>query len=170
MLVWLAQFNITGSDMNDETEQCDQDKAKVRILIVDDHSIVRRGLAGLINQEPELIVSGEAENAVKALDIIKAGCIDLAIIDISMEGMNGIQLTEQIKKHYPDVPVVILSMHDELNYAKRAFRAGARGYIAKHEVAEKIIPAIHHVLNGKVHVSERMAKKIIAANAFELLI
>jgi DNA-binding NarL/FixJ family response regulator len=156
--------------MNDKTEQCDQVKTKTRILIVDDHSIVRRGLAGLINQEPELIVSDEAENATRALEIIESGHIDLAIIDISMEGMNGIQLTEQIKTHRPDIPVVILSMHDELSYAKRAFSAGARGYIVKHEAAEKIIPAIHHVLGGKVHVSERMAKKIIDANAFEYLI
>ena len=156
--------------MDKKMEQHTNNSGKTRILIVDDHSIVRQGLAQLINQEPELIVSGEAENAAQALDIIKTEHIDLAIIDISMEGMNGIQLTEQIKAHYPGIPVVILSMHDELNYAKRAFRAGARGYIAKHEAAEKIIPAIRNVLNGKVHVSERMAKKIIDANAFELLI
>ncbi len=156
--------------MDKKMEQHNNNNGKTRILIVDDHSIVRQGLTQLINQEPELIVSGEAENAAQALDIIKTEHIDLAIIDISMDGMNGIQLTEQIKAHYSDIPIVILSMHDELNYAKRAFRAGARGYIAKHEAAEKIIPAIRNVLNGKVHVSERMAKKIIDANACEFLI
>ena len=139
-------------------------------MIVDDHSIVRQGLTRLINQDRGLIVSGEAENASQALDIIKREHIDLALIDISMKGMNGIQLTEQIKAHYPDIPVVILSMHDELIYVKRAFRAGARGYITKYETVEKIILAIRHVLNGKVHVSKRLAKIIKDVNAFELLI
>jgi len=97
---------------------------KTKILIVDDHSIVRKGLIQLINEEPDLVVCAEAENATQALEAIEKKQVDLAIVDISLDGTNGIQLTEKIKSQRPHLPVLILTMHDETLYAKRAFQAG----------------------------------------------
>ena len=98
-----------------------------RILIVDDHPVVRRGLTQLINHEPELVVSAEAENAAQALEVLKKESVDIAVVDVSLNGTNGIQLTEKIKSKYPGLPVLILTIHDEDIYAKRALEAGAKG-------------------------------------------
>lgn len=137
-----------------EKLQHDNNNSKISILIVDDHSIVRRGLIQLINQEPDLRVCGEAENAAQALEIIEKQQVDLAIVDISLNGTNGIQLTEKIKSMRPNLPVLILTMHDEVVYAKRALRAGVEGYVTKSEAAEKIVTAIRQVLCGKEYISK----------------
>ena len=147
--------------MNEKREQLNNRQNKARILIVDDHAIVREGLALLINQEPDLVVCAKAENADQALDAIGTLPVDLAIVDISLEGRNGLQLTEQIKSQYPHLPVLILTMHDEALYAKRAFQAGARGYITKHEAAETIIAAVRLMLDGKDYISETMTQKFL---------
>jgi DNA-binding NarL/FixJ family response regulator len=143
-----------------KTEE-NQDKRKSRILIVDDHTVVRQGLILLINQEPDLVVCAEAENAGQALEAIEKQQIDLAIIDISLDGPNGIQLTERIKSQYSHLPVLVLTMHDEELYVKRAFQAGAKGYITKHEAAETIITAIRLMLSGKDYISETMRQKFL---------
>jgi DNA-binding NarL/FixJ family response regulator len=143
-----------------KTEE-NQDKHKSRILIVDDHTVVRQGLILLINQEPDLVVCAEAENAGQALEAIEKQQIDLAIIDISLDGPNGIQLTERIKSQYSHLPVLVLTMHDEELYVKRAFQAGAKGYITKHEAAETIITAIRLMLSGKDYISETMRQKFL---------
>jgi len=137
------------------------DKRKSRILIVDDHAVVRQGLTLLINQEPDLVVCAEAENAAQALETIEKQQVDLAIIDISLEGPNGIQLTERIKSKHPNLPVLVLTMHDEEIYVKRAFQAGAKGYVTKHEAAETLITAIHLMLSGKDYISETMKQKLL---------
>ena len=137
-----------------EKLQHDNNNSKISILIVDDHSIVRRGLMQLVNQEPDLRVCGEAENAAQALEIIEKQQVDLAIVDISLNGTNGIQLTEKIKSMRPNLPVLILTMHDEVVYAKRALRAGVEGYVTKSEAAEKIVTAIRQVLCGKEYISK----------------
>jgi DNA-binding NarL/FixJ family response regulator len=147
--------------MNMQREQCNSTESKARILVVDDHAIVREGLALLIDQEPDLSVSAKAENADEALDAINTQQIDLAIVDISLEGRNGLQLTKQIKSEYPDLPVLILTMHDEALHAKHAFVAGARGYVTKHEAAETIVAAIRAVLAGKDYLSETMTQKLL---------
>ncbi len=147
--------------MNKKKEQHKKSENKTRILVVDDHAVVRQGLTLLINQEPDLIVSAEAENAEQALEAIEKQQVDLAIVDISLEGMNGIQLTEKIKSKHLHLPVLILTMHDEALYAKRAFRAGAEGYITKHEAAETIITAIRLMLTGKDYISESMTQKFL---------
>ena len=134
--------------------------SKSRILVVDDHAIVRQGLTKLVNQESDLAVTAEAENARQALDAIEQQQIDLAIVDISLEGTSGLELAESISTGYPGLPVLILSMHDELSYCRRAFQAGARGFAIKSEVAEEIIKAIHKVLDGKSYISEKMAAKM----------
>lgn len=145
--------------MADKNEQQREDEHRTRILIVDDHPIVRRGLVQLINQESDLVVCAEAEDANQALQAIEKQQVDLAIVDISLDGTDGIQLTEKIKLKYPRLPVLILTMHDELHHAQRALRAGARGYITKHEAAETIITAIRLILSGRDYVSKRMAQK-----------
>jgi DNA-binding NarL/FixJ family response regulator len=147
--------------MDKKKERRDKREGKSSILVVDDHSIVREGLALLINQEHDLEVCAKAENADEALDVIKTQQIDLAIVDISLEGKSGLQLTERIKSQYPRLPVLILTMHDEALYAKRAFQAGARGYITKHEAAETIVAAIRLMLAGKDYISETMAQKLL---------
>jgi len=145
--------------MNEKKAQNDNSKSKARILVVDDHAIVRAGLTLLINQEPDFVVCAEAKNADQALEAIEKHQVDLAIVDISLEGTNGIQLTKKIKSQRPHLPVLILTMHDEVLYAKRAFRAGAQGYVTKHRATETIITAIRQVLSGEIHVSEKFATK-----------
>ena len=145
--------------MKKRKEQHGTDKR--RILIVDDHTVVRQGLMLLINQEPDLVVSAEAENATEALKIIEEQKVDLAIVDISLNGTNGIQLTERIKSQYPTLPVLVLTMHDEALYVKRAFQAGAKGYVTKHEAADTIITAIHLMLSGKDYISETITQKFL---------
>jgi len=145
--------------MNEKKAQDDNSKSKARILVVDDHAIVRAGLTLLINQEPDFVVCAEAKNADQALEAIEKHQVDLAIVDISLEGTNGIQLTKKIKSQRPHLPVLILTMHDEVLYAKRAFRAGAQGYVTKHRATETIITAIRQVLSGEIHVSEKFATK-----------
>ena len=145
--------------MNEQKKQARN--GETRILVVDDHAVIREGLALLINQEADLVVSAEAENAEHALDILKKQHFDLAIVDISLEGTSGIQLTEKIKLQNPHLPVLILTMHDEALYAKNAFGAGARGYVTKREAAETIIAAIRLLLLGKNYMSEKMAQDFL---------
>lgn len=133
---------------------------KARILIVDDHSIVRKGLIQLINHESDMVVCGEAENAAKAVVILQREHVDMAIVDISLDGTDGLKLTEKIKLRYPSLGVLILSMHDELFYVKRAFHVGASGYLAKHNAAEKIITAIRQILRGEIYICDRITRKI----------
>jgi DNA-binding NarL/FixJ family response regulator len=137
------------------------DKDKRKIVIVDDHPIVRRGLADLINHEDDLLVCGQASDAYEAMDMIEAMKPDLAIVDISLEGKSGMEAIRDIKIKHPDLPVLVLSMHDEALYAERALRAGAKGYIMKQEATEKVITAIRKVLGGQVYVSDGMAAKIV---------
>jgi DNA-binding NarL/FixJ family response regulator len=145
--------------MNFDKELSDSDKSKTRILIVDDHSIVRRGLIQLINQESDLAVCAEAENAEEALEAVTRQQVDLAVVDISLTGTNGIKLTTKIKEQCPHLPVLILTMHDEARYAESAFQAGATGYVTKQEAAETIITAIRLVLRGQHYLSKTRAEK-----------
>jgi DNA-binding NarL/FixJ family response regulator len=146
--------------MNFEKEAYDSREGKTRILIVDDHSIVRRGLMQLINQESDLVVCAEAENAEQALEAVKEQQVDLAIVDISLIGTDGIQLTTKIKEQSPKLPVLILTMHDEARYAESAFQAGARGYVTKQEAAETIITAIRLVLSGQRYLGKTTVEKL----------
>jgi len=131
------------------------------VIIVDDHPIVRQGLAQLIDQEPDLHVCGQAEDAHEAMRIIKAESPDLAIVDLSLKETSGMELIKDAKIQYPHLPVLTLSMHDEAVYAERALRAGAKGYIMKQEATEKVITAIRQVLAGKVYISDGMAARMV---------
>jgi DNA-binding NarL/FixJ family response regulator len=140
--------------MKMKNEKHEKSENIIRILVVDDHPVVRQGLIQLINHELDLVVFAEAENAAQALEALATEIVNLAIVDISLNGTNGIQLTEKIKSKHPDLPVLILTIHDEAVYAKRALEAGAKGYVNKREAAETIITAIRLVLSGKQYISE----------------
>jgi DNA-binding NarL/FixJ family response regulator len=135
---------------------------KARIFLVDDHPIVRQGLSQLINRESDLVVSGEAEDARAALAAIASSRPDLMIVDISLAGPDGLDLLKDIRSSDPTLPVLILSMLDETLYADRALRAGANGYIMKHEATERLLDAVRRILNGELYVSDRMARRMLA--------
>ncbi|MFB3074813.1 MAG: response regulator [Candidatus Methylomirabilales bacterium] len=134
---------------------------KQRILIVDDHPIVREGLTTIINEQTDLVVCGEAEDAQTALEAVGTLRPDLMIVDISLKGINGIELVKLIQRRYEKMPILVLSMHDESLYVERVLRAGARGYIMKQEGTEKVVTAIHKILGGDIYVSEAMRKKLL---------
>lgn len=132
-----------------------------RILIVDDHPIVRQGLKELIDHEDDLIVCDQAEDAYEAMEILRHSMPDMAIIDISLKTTSGMELIKDIRAQYPNLPVLTLSMHDESLYAERALRAGSNGYIMKQEATEKMISAIRQVIAGQLYVSEKMSAKMV---------
>lgn len=134
---------------------------KKKILIVDDHPILRKGLSLFINQEPDLIVAGEAEDAHHALEMIDALKPDMVIIDISLPGIDGIELIKTLKMRYHNISALVVSMHDESLFAERAIRAGARGYIMKQEAVEDVLVAIRRVLNGEIFVSNKIATRML---------
>ena len=132
-----------------------------QVFIVDDHPIVRQGLALLINREPDLAVCGDAEEASSALRRIEDMKPDLVVVDISLNGPDGLDLLKNIRSHHPNLPVLILSMLDESLYAERSLRAGASGYIMKQEATERVLVAIRRILGGEIYVSDRMANRML---------
>jgi DNA-binding NarL/FixJ family response regulator len=134
---------------------------KRKILLVDDHPIVRQGLSQLINQEADLTVCGEAENASSAMEAITASRPDLVIVDISLDGPDGLDLLKTVRIRDATLPVLILSMHDEFLYAERALRAGARGYIMKQAATDGLLVAIRKILSGDIYLSERMSARLL---------
>jgi DNA-binding NarL/FixJ family response regulator len=138
-----------------------QEVTKKRVLVVDDHPIVRQGLALMINREPDLVVCGEAEEAMGAMHVLASSHPDVLIVDISLNGPDGIDLLKSIRISRPTLPVLILSMHDEMVYAERALRAGANGYIMKQEATEKVLVAVRRILSGDIYLSDRMANKLL---------
>jgi DNA-binding NarL/FixJ family response regulator len=132
-----------------------------RIFIVDDHPVVRQGLALLINREADLAVCGDAEEANSALQRIESLKPHLVVVDISLSGPDGLDLLKSVRMRDPSLPVLILSMLDELLYAERALRAGASGYIMKQEATEQVLVAIRRILDGEIYVSDRMANKML---------
>jgi len=135
---------------------------KNRILIVDDHPLFREGLQQMIDRNPDLIVCGEAADAVQALRAIVDRKPDLVLVDISLGGSSGIDLIKNIKSKYDDLPILVVSMHDESLYAERALRAGAMGYVMKHEPAKTVKAAISKVLGGDIYLSERMSGSMLS--------
>jgi DNA-binding NarL/FixJ family response regulator len=134
---------------------------KKTVFVVDDHPIVRQGLALLINQETDLAVCGEAEEMHAALSAIQSARPDILIVDISLSGPDGLELLKNIRIMSPRLPVLILSMHDESIYAERALRAGANGYIMKQEATEKVLVALRRILSGEMYVSDRVANSML---------
>ena len=135
--------------------------ARKTVLVVDDHPLMRQGLALLINQQQDMQVCGEAEEAQAAMQAIAQQRPDIMILDISLNGPDGLELLKSIRAVAPDLPVLILSMHDEAIYAERALRARANGYIMKQEATEKVLVAVRRILNGEIYLSDRMSNKML---------
>lgn len=136
-------------------------KVAHKVLIVDDHPILREGLAQLIDQQSDLTICGQFEDAAHAFEAVGALKPDLALVDISLKGSSGVELLKNIKANHPKMLVLILSMHDESLYAERVLRAGASGYIMKQEATEKVLEAIRKVLAGEIYLSEKMSTKLM---------
>lgn len=136
-------------------------KTKRRVVIVDDHPMMREGLAQLINHETDLSVVGQADTAAAALQVVASLRPELALVDISLPDKNGLELIKDLQTLHPQLPILVVSMHDEALYAERVLRAGGRGYIMKQEGGKKLMEAIRQVLQGKIYVSEKMSAKIL---------
>src|ERR1700689_2777201 len=134
---------------------------KKTVFVVDDHPLLRQGLALMINREQDLTVCGEAEEAHTAMREIAAKQPDIVIADISLNGPDGLDLLKSLRMLYPNLPVLILSMHDESIYAERSLRARANGYIMKAEATEKVLVAVRRILGGDIYLSDRMANKLL---------
>jgi DNA-binding NarL/FixJ family response regulator len=132
-----------------------------RVLIVDDHPIVRQGLTQLIAQEKELEVCGEADDAATALEAVRDLAPDVAVLDLMLKGSNGVELIREMKSRNPSVRILVISMHDEAIYAERALKAGAHGYIMKQKAANEVLSALRKVLAGEVYVSDEVIGKIL---------
>jgi DNA-binding NarL/FixJ family response regulator len=137
-----------------------QAEVNTRILIVDDHPLVRESVKCLVQQEPDWVVCGEAGDREQVLINVAALRPHLVILDLSLKNSHGTELIRTLRDQYPKLFILVLSMHDELIYAERAIRAGAHGYIAKHEALSKIRAAIHCVLSGEIYWSERAAVRV----------
>ena len=138
-------------------------KKPIRVLIADDHAIVRQGLRQILSDTPDLTEAGEAENGVQAVQMVRAGDWDVVLMDVSMPDRNGIDALKLIKKEFPRLPVLILSMYPEEQYAIRALKAGAAGYLTKQSAPELLVTAIRQVASGKKYVSPSLAEEL--ANA-----
>jgi DNA-binding NarL/FixJ family response regulator len=137
-----------------------------RIVIVDDHPLFRKGLEQLIHSDQNFAICGEAGNAAEAMDVVRRLHPDLAIVDLSLPGANGIELIKNIRAEFPKLTILVLSMHDESLYAVRALRAGAQGYVMKHEAMANVIQAIQEVLSGRPYLSPAMAAQVITKFAY----
>ena len=138
------------------------DGRRRRILIVDDHPIVRLGMRHLIDAEPDLTICCEAESAEQALEAARSDRPDLIIVDLSLGAVHGLELVRHLHRELPQVPVLVLSMHDEALFAERVLRAGARGYIMKAQAIGGLLTAVRQVLSGRIYLSERMSQLILA--------
>jgi DNA-binding NarL/FixJ family response regulator len=134
--------------------------AKSRVFIVEDHLIFREQLSQLINQQTDMVVSGEADNIADSIAPLERGGADIVLLDITLKGPGGFDLLKELKTRRIKIPVLILTMHDELLYAERAVRAGARGYITKNENSARVLAAIRQVANGQVYLTKRTASRI----------
>lgn len=131
-------------------------KDKIQIVVVDDHPVVLEGMVRLIEQEKDLCVCAQCEDAPEALEAITRTDPDLAVIDLSLKSHDGLELIKDLQVRFPELPVLVVSMHQELIYAERALKAGAKGYLMKSEATEEIIKAIRRIMSGKTYLSDKM--------------
>ncbi len=148
--------------MASSAQSPDTGPVATRILLVDDHPIVRERLTEIINREGDLAVCAEAEDRAGALQAIEAAKPDLAIIDLALKDSNGLELIKDIRCRWPRLRILVVSMHDELLYAERVLRAGAQGYITKQEATHSILQAVRAVLSGKTYLNEQTATAVLA--------
>jgi hypothetical protein len=134
----------------------------IRIVIVDDHPLVRERLVELINREPDLAVCGEAEDRHEAIEIIASTRPHLAVIDLSLKNSLGIELIKDLQASQPEVLILVVSMQDELIYAERCIRAGARGYITKQQASRNVMHAIRQILDGNIYLSQAVSNQLLS--------
>ena len=134
---------------------------KVRILIVDDHPLVREGLIGLISAQPDFEICGEASGVAEARELVELNAPDVAIIDLTLQDGNGIELIKELKEKWAALKLLVLSMHEESLFAERALRAGAAGYVHKHEASRTIVHAVRTVLEGRLYLSQRLTQRML---------
>jgi DNA-binding NarL/FixJ family response regulator len=134
---------------------------KRRVLIIDDHAVLREGLTLVINLQPDLLVCGEAGNVTEGLQAVATAQPDIALIDLSLMGGSGLELVKDLKAQHPGLPTLVLSLHDEALYAERALRAGARGYIMKRAPIPSLLGAMRKVLDGEIYLSETMGSTVV---------
>jgi DNA-binding NarL/FixJ family response regulator len=134
---------------------------KTKVVIVEDHPMFREQLAHLISKEPDMIVCGEADNVRDGFALIKEKNPAIAIVDITLKGSSGLELLKDLRAHGIELPTLVLSMHDESLYAERALRAGAKGYITKHEASANVMVAIRQVLSGEIYLKPRFMSSIL---------
>jgi DNA-binding NarL/FixJ family response regulator len=151
-----------AASTNEETLGGAHPAAKSRVFLVDDHAMFREGMRQLIDREPDLTVCGDVADADEAMREIRQKKPDLVIADISLSGTTGIDLIKNIKAEFPDLPVLVVSMHEESLYAERALRAGAMGYVMKQEPAKAVKVAIRKVLGGDIYLSDKMSATMLA--------
>jgi DNA-binding NarL/FixJ family response regulator len=132
-----------------------------KIIIVDDHPLMRKGLALTLDMEADLEVCGQAESAEEAMTMVEQEQPDIAVVDISLPGMSGLELIKHMQVLAPNVRVLVVSRHDEALYAERAIRAGARGYVMKLEAGDVIVKAVRRVLGGGLYVSEEINERLL---------
>ncbi|HMO27151.1 MAG TPA: response regulator transcription factor [Tepidisphaeraceae bacterium] len=145
-----------------ETETPAETPEQIRILLVDDHPVVRQGLRQLIEAEPDLVVLAEAATAREAVELAEQNPPDVALIDLALTDRSGLELIKDLRNRISGLPMLVLSMHDESLYAERALRAGARGYVMKHEATETLLAAIRKVKGGEIAVSPKMAARMLS--------
>jgi DNA-binding NarL/FixJ family response regulator len=133
----------------------------MQVLVVDDHPIVRQGVSQLIEDQPDLTVCGEAASASAALEILRTSTPDAAVVDLSLSDSGGVGLVRDLRNWQPSLVVLVLSMHDEVLHAERCLRAGASGYIMKHQATENIIDAIRQIIRGEIYLSEPMKDRLL---------
>lgn len=146
--------------MSKQRKMASPEFARKRVLIVDDHAVLRSGLVAQINQDARLVVCGEAENAREALEAVEKLNPDLVLADITLPGRNGLELIRDLRAVRPGLPVLVLSMHDASVFAERVLRAGGRGYISKQQSGQRLIHAIHHVLSGQIYLSDEVSTRL----------
>jgi DNA-binding NarL/FixJ family response regulator len=139
----------------------DNKRGKIRVMVVDDHELMRAGLIQLIEQESDMQVTAQAADVHGALELLEKQDVDVAVVDISLRDSSGIELIKDIRIRRPKLPALVLSMHSESFYAERVLRAGARGYVTKDEASTKVIIGLRAVLAGEVYVSEKVATKML---------
>src|SRR5881296_4025624 len=152
----------SASAVKESSKPASKSERAKRIVIVDDHPLFRKGLEQLINSSDDAFnICGEAGDAAEGMNVIRRLKPDLAIVDLSLPGANGIELIKNIRAEFPRLSILVLSMHDESLYALRALRAGAHGYVMKHEAMANVLQAIHEVFNGRPYLSPAMAAQVI---------
>lgn len=157
------EVNRDSINIMAKTKTPKAETTRKKILVVDDHAVLREGLVAQINREPDLVVCGEAETARAAVEAVEKLNPDLVLADINLPGRNGLELIRDLRALRASLPVLVLSMHDASLFAERVLRAGGRGYVSKQQSGSQLIKAIRHVLSGQIYLSEEVSTRLLGS-------